>query len=140
MGSGVWGKTPGVAPSDVLVFPGWHASSPPAAGAAWGSTQTHGWMRIMGQLSAIFHLSVVSYPDAFEGDVISLAGCVEHSVGCTALQVLIDFGLSFTSTIAEDKGVDLYVLERAFTSAHSAAGPIVSAPASAPFSCPRPRA
>ena len=35
------------------------------------------------------------------------------------LQVLIDFGLSFNSTIPEDKGVDLYVLERAFTSAHS---------------------
>lgn len=35
------------------------------------------------------------------------------------VQVLIDFGLSFNSTIPEDKGVDLYVLERAFTSAHS---------------------
>ena len=34
-------------------------------------------------------------------------------------QVLIDFGLSYNSTIPEDKGVDLYVLERAFTSAHS---------------------
>lgn len=33
--------------------------------------------------------------------------------------VLIDFGLSYNSTIPEDKGVDLYVLERAFTSAHS---------------------
>ena len=40
-------------------------------------------------------------------------------------QVIIDFGLSSTSTIAEDKGVDLYVLERAFTSAHSKQGPIV---------------
>lgn len=36
------------------------------------------------------------------------------------LQVLIDFGLSSNSTVPEDKGVDLYVLERAFTSAHSA--------------------
>lgn len=36
-----------------------------------------------------------------------------------AAVVLIDFGLSFNSTIPEDKGVDLYVLERAFTSAHS---------------------
>lgn len=44
----------------------------------------------------------------------------------SAVQVLIDFGLSFSSAIAEDKGVDLYVLERAFTSAHSKAGPIVS--------------
>ena len=31
---------------------------------------------------------------------------------------LIDFGLSSVSTLAEDKGVDLYVLERAFLSTH----------------------
>ena len=41
----------------------------------------------------------------------------QHSVACA--QVLIDFGLSYNSTVPEDKGVDLYVLERAFTSAHS---------------------
>ena len=41
------------------------------------------------------------------------------------LQVVIDFGLSSTSTVAEDKGVDLYVLERAFISAHSKQGPVV---------------
>ncbi|XP_069099675.1 EKC/KEOPS complex subunit TP53RK isoform X1 [Pleurodeles waltl] len=32
--------------------------------------------------------------------------------------VLIDFGLSFISALAEDKGVDLYVLEKAFLSTH----------------------
>jgi len=32
--------------------------------------------------------------------------------------VLIDFGLAFTSTLVEDKAVDLYVLERAFLSTH----------------------
>eukprot|EP01134_Creolimax_fragrantissima_P000579 CFRG0579T1 len=32
--------------------------------------------------------------------------------------VLIDFGLSYTSKLPEDKGVDLYVLERAFLSTH----------------------
>lgn len=31
---------------------------------------------------------------------------------------LIDFGLSFVSGLAEDKGVDLYVLERALLSSH----------------------
>ena len=31
---------------------------------------------------------------------------------------LIDFGLSFVSSLAEDKGVDLYVLERVFLSTH----------------------
>ena len=33
--------------------------------------------------------------------------------------VLIDFGLAVNATLAEDKAVDLYVLERAITSAHS---------------------
>lgn len=32
--------------------------------------------------------------------------------------VLIDFGLSFYSALPEDKGVDLYVLEKAFLSTH----------------------
>ena len=40
--------------------------------------------------------------------------------------VLIDFGLSFNSTVPEDKAVDLYVLERALLSLHSNSGPIVS--------------
>ena len=33
-------------------------------------------------------------------------------------KVLIDFGLSFQSGLVEDKAVDLYVLERAFSSTH----------------------
>ncbi|CAI5472656.1 unnamed protein product [Closterium sp. Yama58-4] len=41
--------------------------------------------------------------------------------------VVIDFGLSFNSTIAEDKAVDLYVLERALISLHSSNGDIMSA-------------
>ena len=32
--------------------------------------------------------------------------------------VLIDFGLGYVENLAEDKGVDLYVLERAFLSTH----------------------
>lgn len=32
---------------------------------------------------------------------------------------MIDFGLSYNSILPEDKGVDLYVLERAFASAHA---------------------
>ena len=32
--------------------------------------------------------------------------------------VMIDFGLSYPSVVPEDKGVDLYVLERAITAAH----------------------
>jgi tRNA A-37 threonylcarbamoyl transferase component Bud32 len=43
-------------------------------------------------------------------------------------QILIDFGLSFTSTIPEDKAVDLYVLERALISMHSSCGDVVRGP------------
>ena len=32
--------------------------------------------------------------------------------------MLIDFGLSFVSSLAEDRGEDLYMLERAFLSTH----------------------
>ncbi|KAJ7972759.1 EKC/KEOPS complex subunit bud32 [Quillaja saponaria] len=39
--------------------------------------------------------------------------------------VLIDFGLSFTSTLPEDKAVDLYVLERALLSMHSSCGDVI---------------
>ncbi|KZP33330.1 hypothetical protein FIBSPDRAFT_694113, partial [Athelia psychrophila] len=35
-----------------------------------------------------------------------------------------DFGLAYTSSLAEDKAVDLYVLERAFSSTHPAAEPL----------------
>jgi TP53 regulating kinase-like protein len=39
-------------------------------------------------------------------------------------QILIDFGLSYQSTLVEDKAVDLYVLERAFASTHPDSEPM----------------
>ncbi|KAJ7569629.1 hypothetical protein O6H91_01G086700 [Diphasiastrum complanatum] len=39
--------------------------------------------------------------------------------------VMIDFGLSFTSSLPEDKAVDLYVLERALISLHSSNGNVM---------------
>jgi tRNA A-37 threonylcarbamoyl transferase component Bud32 len=40
------------------------------------------------------------------------------------MQVLIDFGLAYQSSLAEDKAVDLYVLERAFSSTHPDSEPL----------------
>ena len=57
----------------------------------------------------------------------------DHRVFTSDAQVLIDFGLSYNNTLAEDKAVDLYVLERAFTSAHSALGNLVSSACGALF-------
>ncbi len=45
-------------------------------------------------------------------------------VSLISLQVLIDFGLSYHSTLVEDKAVDLYVLERAFASTHPESEPM----------------
>jgi TP53 regulating kinase-like protein len=42
----------------------------------------------------------------------------------TQTLVVIDFGLSFVSKLAEDKAVDLYVLERAFLSTHPNSEPL----------------
>ena len=38
--------------------------------------------------------------------------------------MLIDFGLSYISSLVEDKAVDLYVLERAFSSTHPDSEPL----------------
>ena len=46
-------------------------------------------------------------------------------------QVLIDFGLSFISALVEDKAVDLYVLERAFSSTHPDSEPMFASVLSA---------
>ena len=46
------------------------------------------------------------------------------SENVNASLILIDFGLSHVETSAEDKGVDLYVLERALLSTHSNADKI----------------
>ncbi|KAK9139951.1 hypothetical protein Scep_009632 [Stephania cephalantha] len=43
----------------------------------------------------------------------------------TSKLVLIDFGLSFTSSLPEDKAVDLYVLERALLSMHFSRGNVM---------------
>lgn len=53
------------------------------------------------------------------GDLTTSNMMVRNSDGAL---MLIDFGLSYNSTIPEDKAVDLYVLERAFASAHAEKG------------------
>ena len=50
------------------------------------------------------------------------------------VQVVIDFGLSYISTLAEDKAVDLYVLERAFLSTHPSSEKLVNK-THAPIAC-----
>mmetsp|Transcript_35897 Transcript_35897/g.85132 ORF Transcript_35897/g.85132 Transcript_35897/m.85132 type:complete len:161 (-) Transcript_35897:787-1269(-) len=73
--------------------------------------QTSGLMVQIGEAVAKMHDGGLIHGDLTTSNLI-----VEATNGQL---VVIDFGLSFNSTIPEDKAVDLYVLERAFTSAHS---------------------
>ena len=51
------------------------------------------------------------------GDLTTSNMLIRKPVGDLDI-VFIDFGLSYVNSMAEDKGVDLYVLERAFLSTH----------------------
>ena len=68
--------------------------------------------RDMGTIIAKMHDCGVVHGD------LTTSNILRQTVGGESSLVLIDFGLSFVSSLAEDKGVDLYVLERAFLSTH----------------------
>ncbi|OBZ73158.1 hypothetical protein A0H81_07091 [Grifola frondosa] len=63
--------------------------------------------------------------DIIHGDLTTSNMMLRHPSSRKGTQlVLIDFGLAYTSTLVEDKAVDLYVLERAFSSTHPASEPL----------------
>lgn len=68
----------------------------------------------MGQILAKMHDEDVIHGDLTTSNMLLRPGKED---GASELFV-IDFGLSYTSALAEDKGVDLYVLEKAFLSTH----------------------
>lgn len=57
--------------------------------------------------------------DVIHGDLTTSNMLVRRGPETTQSHlILIDFGLSYISALPEDKGVDLFVLERAFLSTH----------------------
>ncbi|XP_029908279.1 EKC/KEOPS complex subunit TP53RK [Myripristis murdjan] len=64
----------------------------------------------MGQILARMHDEDVIHGDLTTSNMLLRSGASDL--------VLIDFGLSYISALPEDKGVDLYVLEKAFLSTH----------------------
>ncbi|XP_077982991.1 EKC/KEOPS complex subunit Tp53rkb-like [Glandiceps talaboti] len=56
--------------------------------------------------------------DIIHGDLTTSNMLLRQPVDPSSPVILIDFGLSSVSGLHEDKGVDLYVLERAFLSTH----------------------
>uniref|UniRef100_A0A8C9JIX0 non-specific serine/threonine protein kinase n=1 Tax=Panthera tigris altaica TaxID=74533 RepID=A0A8C9JIX0_PANTA len=71
-----------------------------------------GLAKTVGQVLARMHDE-----DLIHGDLTTSNMLLKPPVGQLNI-VLIDFGLSFISALPEDKGVDLYVLEKAFLSTH----------------------
>lgn len=83
-------------------------------------------MAMVGTEIAKMHLA-----DIIHGDLTTSNMMLRHPSSITTSPgihqlVLIDFGLAYTSTLAEDKAVDLYVLERAFASTHPESEPLFS--------------
>jgi len=71
-------------------------------------------MRMIGRELAKMHAV-----DIIHGDLTTSNMMLRQSLSTQSIEVvLIDFGLSYQSSLVEDKAVDLYVLERAFASTH----------------------
>ncbi|XP_004586141.2 Na(+)/dicarboxylate cotransporter 3 isoform X4 [Ochotona princeps] len=68
--------------------------------------------RTMGQVLARMHDQDLIHGDLTTSNMLLKPPAEQLHI------VLIDFGLSFVSGLPEDKGVDLYVLEKAFLSTH----------------------
>lgn len=67
--------------------------------------------------------------DIIHGDLTTSNMMVRHPhrTSLPLALYIIDFGLSFVSSLVEDKAVDLYVLERAFSSTHPESEPLFAA-------------
>jgi len=82
-------------------------------------------MMVVGTEIAKMHLA-----DIIHGDLTTSNMMLRHpssildSPQGTQQLVLVDFGLAYTSSLTEDKAVDLYVLERAFASTHPDSEPL----------------
>ncbi|PPQ84937.1 hypothetical protein CVT25_004450 [Psilocybe cyanescens] len=90
-------------------------------------------MRLIGIEIAKMHLA-----DIIHGDLTTSNMMLRHPASFHSTKpdiktelVLIDFGLSYHSSLVEDKAVDLYVLERAFASTHPDSEPMFASVLSA---------
>lgn len=75
-----------------------------------GNEVSSSLVELMGAVLACMHDADLIHGDLTTSNMIYDAD--KHEL------TLIDFGLSFVSSLTEDKAVDLYVLERAFLSTH----------------------
>uniref|UniRef100_A0A5F9C4S6 non-specific serine/threonine protein kinase n=1 Tax=Oryctolagus cuniculus TaxID=9986 RepID=A0A5F9C4S6_RABIT len=80
-----------------------------------------GLAKAIGQVLARMHDEDLIHGDLTTSNMLLKPPAEQLSI------VLIDFGLSFVSGLPEDKGVDLYVLEKAFLSTHPNTEPVFEA-------------
>ncbi|XP_028302708.1 EKC/KEOPS complex subunit TP53RK [Gouania willdenowi] len=89
----------------------------------------------VGRLLAQMHDEDVIHGDLTTSNILLRA----PGSGSGSELVLIDFGLSYISALPEDKGVDLYVLEKAFLSTHPHTEPLFEKLLQS-YTCSSPRA
>ncbi|KAF5361437.1 hypothetical protein D9758_006166 [Tetrapyrgos nigripes] len=81
-------------------------------------------MSLIGTEIAKMHLADVIHGDLTTSNMMLRHPSGSGSSGTPTELVVIDFGLSYQSSLTEDKAVDLYVLERAFASTHPDSEPM----------------
>ena len=74
--------------------------------------------RVIGTILAKMHDADIVHGDLTTSNMIIKSNTENNKTVQSSDIFLIDFGLSTYSALPEDKGVDLYVLERAFLSTH----------------------
>ncbi|CAK5265444.1 unnamed protein product, partial [Mycena citricolor] len=83
----------------------------------------HTLMQLIGEEIANLHLTDMIHGDLTTSNMM-LRSPSSPKTPNTKQLVLIDFGLSYHSSLIEDKAVDMYVLERAFSSTHPDSEPL----------------
>lgn len=84
--------------------------------------------RHVGKIIATMHKCKIVHGDLTTSNIMLRNGEIDKVV-------MIDFGLSFVTTLDEDKAVDLYVLERALLSTHPNSEALVSSTLSHNVDC-----
>ncbi|KAH8829918.1 kinase-like domain-containing protein [Flagelloscypha sp. PMI_526] len=82
-------------------------------------------MGLIGSQLAKMHLADIIHGDLTTSNMMLRSSPTSSaSPALHSELILIDFGLSYVSSLVEDKAVDLYVLERAFASTHPDSEPL----------------
>ncbi|EPQ53115.1 TP53-regulating kinase-like protein, partial [Gloeophyllum trabeum ATCC 11539] len=79
-------------------------------------------LHMIGEEIGTMHLADVIHGDLTTSNM--MLRLTSPGISPSVELLLVDFGLAYTSTLVEDKAVDLYVLERAFASTHPDSEPL----------------